>query len=349
VPGSPLGILLVSVLLAGVATFALQLYIDARISTVTGGEFIAVLLAGDKIPAGSEITPDLVLRRDIPSAYVHPKTVTADQEELVLGQRTLEDIAMGETLLWTDLMLSSRTNLTDVIDFGERAITIAVDKFSSQHGLIRPGDRVDVLCTLQVPGEDLSSDSSETRLLLQNVTILAVDGSLVRKPAMGDEELKGTTGAPMLARAEPGSSSGPTTVTLKLLAEDARLLAYAEEHGRVLLLLRNPNDVIVEAPVAVTLSDLSKRPAQPRVPELREGQAFPSIAKPYPTVFEEGVRKGNAYWPDSAGNELRAMMKGMESARVILPSEADPVDASMQAQPDKSAKPEPPAQPEARQ
>jgi pilus assembly protein CpaB len=328
---SPLVVLLVSVLLAAFATYALQVYIDARISTMTGGQLMEVLLAAEPIPAGTEITNELVQTREIPSAYVHPKTVTTDQKDFVLGQRTLEDIASGEPLLWTDLMLSSRRNLTDIIGFGERAVTISVDSSSSQYGLIRPGDRVDVLCTLSLPGEDLGSGSSETLLLLQNVTIVAVDGSLVRKPAVGDEAVAASSVA-KLATATAGEATPalPSTVTLKVAAEDARLLAFAEAHGRLTLLLRNPNDVIVEGPASVTLSDLTDRPVEPRVSAGSPGPAGPQfrgLAEAYPTLFEEGVLKGSAYWPESGGEELRAMMEALKGTRVVIPDAKPPAEA----------------------
>jgi len=314
---SPLGVLLLAALLAVLATLALRIYVNAQISSATGGDMIEVLLAAEDLPPGTEITKQQILTREIPAAYVHPKTVLAEQQAFVLGQKALEDMEQGEALLWSNLVMSSRSELTDKLGFGERAMTIAVDKFSSQAGQIRPGDRVDVLSSLDIPGEDLGSDSSEIRLLLQNITILAIDGSIASSPTAGDAGGGSDSPVANLTRGASGavSAGGPTSATLKLTAEQARHLAYAEEHGRVMLLLRNPNDVIAEAPAAVTLSDLrSHIPPSSRT----KGPDFSSLSKGYPTVFEKGVPKGKAYLPRSAGKGLREILDSLDDAKVDL-------------------------------
>src|SRR5205823_4569768 len=75
-------------------------------------------------------------------------------------------------VLWTDLATNSdaRRDLSSLVRAPMRAVTIRADATSTFGGLIRPGDRVDVLTTMargNAEGDRL------TLPLLQNVLVLA--------------------------------------------------------------------------------------------------------------------------------------------------------------------------------
>jgi pilus assembly protein CpaB len=100
-------------------------------------------------------------------------------------------------------------------------------------GLLRPGDRVDVLLTTD------RGDGEVTIPLLQNVLVLAVGtdtGADHRPEAAAD----GTSGRQLTA--------GPrrfSEVTFSVTIEQAGTLTHASTNGQIALALRNPDDIAI--------------------------------------------------------------------------------------------------------
>jgi Flp pilus assembly protein CpaB len=88
-------------------------------------------------------------------------------------------------------------------------------------GLLRPGDRVDVLFT--------EGEATSTHTILQNVLVLSVGSDI----AAVDE----TSGRTSTARGG--------TVTLAVSSEGAQIVTQAKSHGRLTLSLRNADDIAV--------------------------------------------------------------------------------------------------------
>jgi pilus assembly protein CpaB len=104
---------------------------------------------------------------------------------------------------------------------GSRAV--ALDGRSSDfQGLLRPGDRVDVLLTT---GE---KTQGTTVTLLQNLLVLSVGSNIARVDEEGSKS---------------GLRGGGVTVSATL--EQAQVLAQAGQHGRLTLVLRNSDDITV--------------------------------------------------------------------------------------------------------
>jgi Flp pilus assembly protein CpaB len=100
---------------------------------------------------------------------------------------------------------------------------VAIDSRAADfQGLLRPGDRVDVLLTAGDKG------SGSTATLLQNLLVLSVGSNIAR---VDDDAAKG------------GGRGGGVTVSATL--EQAQVLAQAEQRGRLTLVLRNSDDVTV--------------------------------------------------------------------------------------------------------
>jgi len=110
-----------------------------------------------------------------------------------------------------------------------RAASIEVNQVSGVSGFVLPGDRVDVLSTV-----DPSHDERDaiTRTLLQSVEVLAAG----QKTQQAD-------GRPMSVQ----------SVTLLVDPRDAEVLAHAQHEGEIHLVLRNPDDQArVEVPAFST-------------------------------------------------------------------------------------------------
>jgi pilus assembly protein CpaB len=154
----------------------------------------------------------------------------------VMGARVAAGLKANEPLLWTDLEKFNEHArvLSGLIENGMRAVVVD-GKMVDFDGLLRPGDRVDVIFT--AGDKDKGSPTSVT--LLQNLLVLSTGGSIARV----DDDAK--------ARARSSS------VSLSVTSEQAEKIMLATQQGKLMLSLRNPEDIaIVEGAPATTVKDL---------------------------------------------------------------------------------------------
>ncbi|MCD4780116.1 MAG: Flp pilus assembly protein CpaB [Candidatus Omnitrophica bacterium] len=111
---------------------------------------------------------------------------------------------------------------------GKRALTIMIDSLSAVGGLISPGDFVDVLSHLEVPGRgvDTSETDTVTTILFQNIQVLAVGTNF---------QMAGK--APQY---EAQSKTRSLNITLALTPEEVGLMSFAQQNGQLQLSLRAP-------------------------------------------------------------------------------------------------------------
>jgi pilus assembly protein CpaB len=150
----------------------------------------------------------------VPSGY-------ATNVEEVLGRGVIVPIAANEPLLPSKLASKDGgAGLPITIPDGARAVSVRVDEVIGVAGFVVPGTRVDVVAIL---APSRSSGSKISRVVLQNVTVLAAGQTVQR-----DEE-----GKPMTV----------TVITLLVTPEQAEVLTLAATEGRIQLALRNMLDV----------------------------------------------------------------------------------------------------------
>ncbi|MFH1269548.1 MAG: Flp pilus assembly protein CpaB [Candidatus Omnitrophota bacterium] len=194
------------------------------------------LVAAKSIAPQVPITPADLLIKEIPAEYIQPGAVASLDE--VIGQIASSPIAAGEQILKTKLLPPGKIgkSLSEITPAGKRAVSTSVDNMSSIANLLRPGDYVDVLVLITLPEitSQLGAKTSEPRLisLFQNVEVLAVGGEFVaplESSGVRKEQIKA-----------PSAPSG--TVTLALNPQEAVLLSFVQEHGKIKLALRSAED-----------------------------------------------------------------------------------------------------------
>ena len=125
------------------------------------------------------------------------------------------------------------------ISEGMRALSVRVDEVISVAGFVVPGTRVDVLLTMDGPGE---SKEAITKVILQNVQALAA-GQSVEKDKDGKPQPVGV-------------------ITVLVTPEQAESLALASNQGKIQLALRNTLDTLhIKTDGARAGSLLALRPA----------------------------------------------------------------------------------------
>ena len=210
-----------ALVLAIAAGASAHLYLERLEAEIAGGSKVKVLGLGSDVPPGARLSEASLVEREVPAAYVLERQVLASDLDDVLGARLQNALSSGDALLWTDLagMARSARSLASLVAAGMRAIHVSAGA-ASFDGLLRPGDRVDLLYT------DSQSGSAGTSTLLQNLLVLAVGSDV------------GLAGSEM--GKSPRRRSG--SLSLSVTAEQAQLVTQAESSGRLRISLRTPDD-----------------------------------------------------------------------------------------------------------
>lgn len=173
----------------------------------------------------------------------YPKDAVPDgaysDMDSVVGQTT--KVFMGSKEPVTALKLSSSGGgLSMLVRPSMRAASVQVDQVSGVSGFVLPGDRVDVLVTVD---NNRMSEDAITRTILQNVEVLAAG----QKTEQRDNK-------PITVQ----------SVTLLLDPKGAEALAHAGYEGEIHLVLRNPEDQEEVNVAALTTREMLGKSTAPR-------------------------------------------------------------------------------------
>jgi len=235
---SRLGLLLALILavITGALVYAATNSSEDEAPLQAGGETVLVVTAARDIPAGREIAADMVTLTRVESGAVLNGAFR--DAAAVVGQVARIPIYAGEQLIPAKLAAEpARDGLSYVVPAGMRAMAIQVNKVVGAGGLVRPGDRVDILAVLDLEYGDLVSGRTltlpEAVIVAQNVEVLAVEQALEnRPPASSVEGEEGT----LVEQPEPNPEA--TVVTLALTPELMQRVFLAEEIGTIRLAVR---------------------------------------------------------------------------------------------------------------
>ncbi|HEY7728731.1 MAG TPA: Flp pilus assembly protein CpaB, partial [Candidatus Eisenbacteria bacterium] len=211
-------ILLVAILLGVIAACAGYLGLRAvarQVVTNTSKEFVPVVVAASDLTFGTKLDPTQLRIARYPKESV-PRGAYSEISS-VAGQTTKIFLTAREPI--TDTKLSSRGGgLSMLVRPGLRASSLEVNQVSGVSGFVLPGDRVDVLCTVDEPG---GVGNARTRTILQNAEVLA-----------SGQKTKQEDNKPITVQA----------VTILVDPVGAEKLALGLHEGRLHLVLRNPED-----------------------------------------------------------------------------------------------------------
>src|SRR3990170_499331 len=215
---------------------------------VSGGAGTPVVVASQAIPAGTRVTEEMLTLKSIGADAVLADAFVKTKD--VVGQVTRVPFVAGEQVLpskvtATGAAIADVENppLAYVIPEGKRAVSVEVSSQIGVSGLIRPGDYVDVILTVQVQGGGGTGQSATndqiTRTILQNVQVLSVDQDI----AIPSQD---TEGAPSVG-GSADSNPDATTVTLAVSPVHGEVLTVAgtcgqNNGGRLALALRGFGD-----------------------------------------------------------------------------------------------------------
>jgi pilus assembly protein CpaB len=203
----------------------------------------AVLVAKQDIPQGAVIDAEMFETSIVPNKFVQPQAVTS--LDRIAGMVTVAPISKGEQISLSKLTRDRKVvggDLAGITPAGKRAISIIADNMASLSGMVKPGDYVDVLATIPIPtqGQDGHVATQPAVIpLFQNVLVLAVGQNT------GTANLAAGS---RYAEAAP-SGGGNDLITLALGPQEANLIAFVQEQGKIRLVMRSPADANIE-PIA---------------------------------------------------------------------------------------------------
>lgn len=198
-----------------------------------------VVLARNTIPAHTRISAEMLEVRSYPVDMIHPEA--GYDISLFVGGITRSEIVRGEQILTSRVYTEERRGtLSFRIPENMRAVSIPVNEVTGVSGYIAPGDKVDVLVTIE--DDDINEGAATTYTLFQNIGVLAI-GAIPRE-------------------VEDDESRLVETVTLEVTPEQAEALAFSYQRGSFHLVLRSPADevfVTLDAYGTSNFDDFRKR------------------------------------------------------------------------------------------
>ncbi len=217
-----------------------------------------VVVARANLPANTILTRDMLAVRKMELAQIPKLAVT--EAASIEGYVAVEPLTALQPIARSQVMpRTAAFGLAGIVPPGMRAVTVAVDPVTGVAGLLKAGDRVDVVATFEI-GETLVA-----RTVLQDIELLALGGqttestaaeqqqaaaeqaaaeSQAAKAAASKEGAKGAEKAPAAAKApaQPKGEKAKTieypNATLAVTPEDAQKLLLAGKRGELQLALR---------------------------------------------------------------------------------------------------------------
>ena len=182
-------------------------------------EAVPIAVAAVDLQWGTQLKPEMIktalfLEESLPAGHF---TRTADLNNRVI----IASIKKGEPMVEHRLApVSIKTGgVSAVLESGKRAVAVKGDKVMGMSGFVNPGNRVDVLVTLEDPKTKLD----KTKVVLENIPVLATGTQIQRN--------------------EKGEPAPVDVYTLEVTIEDAEKLALAASEGKLQFALRNITDV----------------------------------------------------------------------------------------------------------
>jgi pilus assembly protein CpaB len=185
-----------------------------------------VLVAARDIPQGAALAPGDLAVALFPTASVSGSFVRLDQQPSAqadfVGGVTRRAFVQGEPIVSSSVVQpDGRGFLAAQLEPGFRAVAVEIEAITAAGGFIQPNDHVDVIMTARIDNTEGGGEQVRSDIVLTDVRVIA----------LGDKtETQESGEAPEVVQA--------SVAVLELTAEDARILALADEMGTISLALR---------------------------------------------------------------------------------------------------------------
>jgi len=216
---------------------------------------IPVLVAKRDMPQGSVLRPNMVEVEIFPRQLAEPGAISSLGD--IEAKQLISSLSKGEQITLAKLSRAIETsiemNLSMLVPEGKRAVTISVDNISSLSGMIKPGDFVDVIGMIPMPMQAEGGKQAAqlvTVPLFQNVLVLAV-GEEYLKMKKGKDGKSVFLGE-MFGEKKKDKPKASPLITLALPLDEANIISFVQEQGKIRLLLRSSLDMNQSSPQPIS-------------------------------------------------------------------------------------------------
>jgi pilus assembly protein CpaB len=172
-----------------------------------------------------------------PTDFIEPQAV--NDPEIAVGQIALAPIKKDEQILQTKIIKPGpETGLSLQVAPSKRAVTIPIDETRGVARLITPGDRIDLVASLDV-GKGMQTHR-EIKTIMQDVVVLATGLRIVNELPVMYEKIGQQDWVKLLRTREPNFNS----ITVEASPEESQDLIYilSTSPGSLFITLRHPSD-----------------------------------------------------------------------------------------------------------
>jgi pilus assembly protein CpaB len=215
------GIFLLALFFGLVGAILIYVYLSSVDGGGGGGQITGaaqpVVVTAQDIPAGTSITADMVEVQPIPEGLVLSGAFTETTD--IVGKVSLYPMASGEQVLRSDFATGLLENpaLAESVPDSLRGVSVEVGEITAAGGLIRPGDRVDVVVAFQ---------DASALTVLKNVEVLAIAQNV--EPSVATSEEEGVVTQRQVVT-EGEAKEDAISSTLAVSPQQAQVLLAAEE------------------------------------------------------------------------------------------------------------------------
>ena len=235
-----------AIVLAVLAFYLSNTVISNRMSEIeaelkAGRKTKSVVVASRNLEAGDVLTSDTAAVREFPVEFLHDSAVSSDQFDRLEGEALLVGVRAGEPILPVYTVTRGGAFFSGSVKEGRRALTIEVDELSSIAGMVRPGDKIDLIMTAKPPA------------MTQGVTMLGAKLERFTFPLLSGVEVLATG---RTQRGTGGQAATYSTVTLNVTPQEANAIIAAKADSSVTAVLRSPKDEKPNPSHAISVSDV---------------------------------------------------------------------------------------------
>jgi len=229
-----------ALIISGLAMFMVYTYIEDQKSIIVGkyGRKVSVVVAKNDIKELELIDDSKISLKTVPQSFAQPGYFKSMRE--LDNTLALVPIIKGEQI--TKPRVShpgAKTGLANQVSVGKRAIAFNVSPQASVAKLIKPGDRVDVLASVDY-SKGGRPDTWKIQTILQDVLVLSTGKSLTNSlPIYGMKTPRS------IKKMNANVYTNYNTVTLEVDSYQAQKLVHVityNSKGKPFLVLRNNSD-----------------------------------------------------------------------------------------------------------
>jgi pilus assembly protein CpaB len=239
---------------------------------VMQADAVPIAVATANLPWGTKLKPEMIktapyLKESLPTGYF--ANLQDLNDRVIITPLRANDPITEHHLAPVSVTTGG---VSAVLPAGKRAVAVKGDKVIGISGLINPGNRVDVLVTI----EDPQKKEERTKIILENVLVLAT-GTQIQKN-------------------EKGEPSPVDVYTLEVTPEESERLTLGATEGKLQLALRPVTDseIVLTPGINVQKMLAAYAGAQPEAPKPAAPAPEPKVVKWAPrSAVKVEIIKGN--------------------------------------------------------